>query len=511
MKKRLLCALITICVVLSVAPMQVSAAGTVSIYIAGNEINDGDYYITRYNAGNNNEPTKGNKDDWSIHREGDTLYFKGVSLISHDTQAIRIEGPYGTEKAQVRIVALESSDGPSAFAATGSSASALSARRCTVTIDAPGTLGFIGFTFADLICNSGTIVFNDLSNGSTGSIIFNGANVTADSIGLAHPAGSEDTMGAELIIRGGSVTATRGFSVKPKIEMDYFGYKTAENNPYEISMIGFNFVKGQYLSIREAQGPNTPQLRINDETNEWEVSYDKGENWSSLGVKATGDKGADGKDGKDGINGADGKDGKDGINGINGKTPRVRINPETNIWEVSYDDTDEWKSLEIKATGDRGADGDTPYIGENGNWWIANSDTGVKAEGIDGKDGANGSSGKNGVNGLNGTGISAVSINDNGELVVTMSDGSEKNLGKVAGADGKDGVSITAVSLDEKGGTLVKLSDGTSINVGDLNASGTPQNDNLKVLIIIALVVAALSLAGTVVTVAYTASKRKKA
>jgi hypothetical protein len=34
----------------------------------------------------------------------------------------------------------------------------------------------------------------------------------------------------------------------------------------------------------------TPELRINSETNYWEVSYDKGETWASLGVKATAEK-----------------------------------------------------------------------------------------------------------------------------------------------------------------------------------------------------------------------------
>lgn len=38
--------------------------------------------------------------------------------------------------------------------------------------------------------------------------------------------------------------------------------------------------------------------------------------------------------------------------------------------------------------GDRGDDGDTPIIGENGNWWIAGVDTGFPARGPAGKDGA---------------------------------------------------------------------------------------------------------------------------
>jgi len=68
-----------------------------------------------------------------------------------------------------------------------------------------------------------------------------------------------------------------------------------------------------------------------------------------------GTNGTDGKDGKDGI---DGKDGTNGTNGVDGKD------------------------------GANGTDGQTPYIGENGNWWIGDTDTGVKATGDDGKDGA---------------------------------------------------------------------------------------------------------------------------
>jgi hypothetical protein len=68
--------------------------------------------------------------------------------------------------------------------------------------------------------------------------------------------------------------------------------------------------------------------------------------------------GTDGKNGADGKDGTNGKDGANGTNGVDGK-----------------DGTD-------------GEDGQTPYIGENGNWWIGETDTGVKAAGADGKDGA---------------------------------------------------------------------------------------------------------------------------
>lgn len=41
----------------------------------------------------------------------------------------------------------------------------------------------------------------------------------------------------------------------------------------------------------------------------------------------------------------------------------------------------------------KGADGITPHIGENGNWYIGDVDTGVKAEGQDGTNGTNGTNG----------------------------------------------------------------------------------------------------------------------
>lgn len=47
------------------------------------------------------------------------------------------------------------------------------------------------------------------------------------------------------------------------------------------------------------------------------------------------------------LNGADGKD---------GNTPLLRINAETYYWEVSYDDGETWISLNVKATGTEGND-----------------------------------------------------------------------------------------------------------------------------------------------------------
>ena len=108
-----------------------------------------------------------------------------------------------------------------------------------------------------------------------------------------------------------------------------------------------------------ADGANgkTPEFRVNENTLQWRYAGD--EIWLNL-YDLTALKGADGRDG------ADGKNGKDGTNGQNGSD---------------------------------GEDGKTPFIGENGNWWIGEIDTGVKAAGIDGTDGVDGEKGDKGDKG----------------------------------------------------------------------------------------------------------------
>lgn len=84
-----------------------------------------------------------------------------------------------------------------------------------------------------------------------------------------------------------------------------------------------------------------------------------------------------------------GKDGAKGDKGETGTTPRLKIG-EDNLWNVSYDNGATWVSLGVKATGatgEDGSDGLTPYIGENGNWWLGDTDTGVSAKGPKGDPG----------------------------------------------------------------------------------------------------------------------------
>lgn len=61
------------------------------------------------------------------------------------------------------------------------------------------------------------------------------------------------------------------------------------------------------------------------------------------------------------------------------------------------------------------------------------------SKGKDGKNGTNGKNGKNGANGKDGRSITLASVNSEGQLVITYSDGSSVNLDKLVGINGIDG------------------------------------------------------------------------
>ena len=231
----------------------------------------------------------------------------------------------------------------------------------------------------------------------------------------------------------------------------------------------------QFENIGSASsGGTTPQIRINTQTNEWEISSDSGNSWVSTGVKATGEKGAVGAD---------------GAKGEDGTSPKVQINAVTNEWEISVNNGLSWTSTGVKATGTDGKDGDTPFVGNNGNWWIGTTDTGVKAagqDGQDGKDGQNGADGRDGINGKDGkdgVSVTGVTINDENKLVITLSEGDPIIIDKslmgatgAAGADGKDGNGISSVTLTPDFYLVFHYTDGT--NSGKLGPIKGEKGDN---------------------------------
>ena len=151
-----------------------------------------------------------------------------------------------------------------------------------------------------------------------------------------------------------------------------------------------------------------------------------------------------------------------GTPGANGQTPRIG---ENGNWYVG--DTD----LGVKAKGSPGTNGLTPRIGENGNWFVGDTDLGVKAQGAPGVDGLTPHIGDNGnwfvgnidlgvkaqrpqsevggQNGQNNPGTNGVSphIGGNGNWFVGTTDTGVKAQGVQGtpgtnGRDGKDGSKI---------------------------------------------------------------------
>lgn len=178
--------------------------------------------------------------------------------------------------------------------------------------------------------------------------------------------------------------------VKAMEEGDYIINVTENSQGYIITFkkSGAVFIKhGENgLDGKDAQAPNIGIAQDTDGLWYWTLD---GEWLLADGnkVRADGKNGKDGKDGKDGENGQDGKDGKDGKDAI---SPQVRINPMTNIWEISVDGGLTWITTGTVATGNDGKDGANGKDGKDG------------IDGKDGKDGQDGKDGKDGEDGQDG-------------------------------------------------------------------------------------------------------------
>ena len=79
-----------------------------------------------------------------------------------------------------------------------------------------------------------------------------------------------------------------------------------------------------------------------------------------------------------------------------------------------------------------------PYIGENGNWFVNNKDTGIPATGPAGQNGADGADGIDGVNGQDGTDGSSPTIGENGNWWLGNTDTGIPATG-AAGENGTNG------------------------------------------------------------------------
>lgn len=117
---------------------------------------------------------------------------------------------------------------------------------------------------------------------------------------------------------------------------------------------------------------------------------------------------------------------------------------------------------------EKGLDGITPHIGDNGNWWIGDTDTGVHAQGSQGNQGEKGDKGDAGSQGIQ------------GEQGVQGEKGETGEQGE-QGEKGEDGVSIVNAYVDSKFHLILILSNGAVIDCGFVGAPGTEVFDTFTV------------------------------
>lgn len=127
-----------------------------------------------------------------------------------------------------------------------------------------------------------------------------------------------------------------------------------------------------------------------------------------------------------------------GEDGVNGVSPTLTITDIEGGHRLTIVDVKGTRTVDILdgATGPQGIQGPA---GKDG------------AAGKDGVNGTNGKDGTNGTNGKDGRGITSITINGAGELVIVYTDNTQVNLGKVVGSDGTQGVQGEQGPAGEKG------------------------------------------------------------
>ena len=181
--------------------------------------------------------------------------------------------------------------------------------------------------------------------------------------------------------------------------------------------------------------------------------------------------------------------------------------------------------------GDAGSDGadgvgvKNAAVDENGNLIITLTDGTVhnlgKVTGVNGNVGAAGKDGQNGQNGSDGNGIQSAHIDSDGNLIITFTDGVITNLGKIVGSDGKDGkdgadgkdgkdgIGIKGCRIDDDGNLILTLTDNTTLDAGNITAISD------RVSVSRPLATAAVSVSGTsllwnIITLAVAIIRKKK-
>ena len=115
----------------------------------------------------------------------------------------------------------------------------------------------------------------------------------------------------------------------------------------------------------------------------------------------------------------------------------------------------------------------TAYAEEAGDTAMSYSEWYAKLlEEAKGAKGDKGEPGEPGTPGAQGVGVKNITVNDEGVLVITLTNDEVLTLGKVVGADGKDGKDITNVEINAEDQLVVTYSDSSTQTVGNVKGVG---------------------------------------
>ena len=176
-------------------------------------------------------------------------------------------------------------------------------------------------------------------------------------------------------------------------------------------------------------------------------------------------------------------------------------------------------------TGDTGVGVKSVVIDEDGKLIITLTDDSVLDLGkVTGDKGDQGDKGDKGDTGATGVGVKSAEIDADGNLIITFTDGVVTNLGKIVGTDGKNGtdgkdgkdgvdgkngIGIKGCRIDDNGNLILTLTDNTTLDAGNISAISDNVNVS-KPLATAAVSVAGTSLLWNVVSVAISIIRKKK-
>ncbi|MBE6592526.1 MAG: hypothetical protein E7642_00860 [Ruminococcaceae bacterium] len=197
------------------------------------------------------------------------------------------------------------------------------------------------------------------------------------------------------------------------------------------------------------------------------IQGEKGETGAQGPQGIQGEKGETGAQGPQGIQGEKGETGAQGPQGIQGEKGETGAQGPQGI---------QGEKGETGAKGDKGDEGvgiEKVDLTNNELVITLSDDTIINLGNI------KGAKGDKGDNGDDGIGLSAVLIDSEGHLKITLTSGFTTDLGNVKGADGKDGVGISTILIDAEGHLKMTLTTGSTLDLG--NIKGADGNDGVGI------------------------------